>query len=534
MGIGMEQQIDIWILYFFIYSVLGWVCETIYCSVGSRKLVARGFLYGPYCPIYGFGALILLGALQPLHDYPVLIFFVGMLACSVLEYFTSWLMEKLFHMRWWDYSKRKFNLNGRVCLLNSTLFGIGGMILVYVVHPVISKWVKEQGADEIVTLATLVVAVILIDLVASLASTLKFTSVIKDAQESIDKFKEEHPNDPHPTKGALSVFLHENVEKVGETGGATAHKILEKMGELNPRNLRNRWVTDETSTVRLMGTGSDNNDENALDVWREYSKQQAETHKENRAKKKTEKQEAREKAKEDNVFAPGLSFNKIFWIFMIASVLGYVVEVIWSYATKGYAASTQGLLYGPISQVYGIGAVLLTLTLYKFTSPEEKNKSNNLEIFIIGALVGGGFEVICSWVEEKLFGFISWYYTPESFGILGGRTSIMFMAFWGFLSVVFIKKVYPVMSDLIEKTPRKAGQIITVITFILLMIDVILTVGAVYRYSRRTDDIPATSSVGQWLDETYPDSRMEKIFPGMETEADKIAKAASKKKSSES
>ena len=106
------------------YSFLGWCGEMVYCSIGQRRLCEkRGFLNGPICPIYGHGAIVVLLALDGGCDSPVLTFFLGAVLTSLVEYVTSYAMEKLFHMRWWDYSRYRFHINGRVCLLNSTLFG---------------------------------------------------------------------------------------------------------------------------------------------------------------------------------------------------------------------------------------------------------------------------------------------------------------------------------------------------------------------------------------------------------------------------
>lgn len=96
------------ILLFFIYSFLGWVCETVYCSVGSRHFVNRGFLNGPLCPVYGFGALIVVFAMQPFSKNIVLTFLAGMILTSALEYITGWLLEMLFHLKLWDYSAAVF------------------------------------------------------------------------------------------------------------------------------------------------------------------------------------------------------------------------------------------------------------------------------------------------------------------------------------------------------------------------------------------------------------------------------------------
>ena len=122
-------------LYFFIYSILGWTCEMIYCSICDRKIVNRGFLFGPYCPIYGFGGLIITFFLSDYYYNPLIIFLFGMIATSILEYITSYMMEKIFNAKWWDYSKHKFNLNGRICLLNSTEFGILCLAVTYIFEP---------------------------------------------------------------------------------------------------------------------------------------------------------------------------------------------------------------------------------------------------------------------------------------------------------------------------------------------------------------------------------------------------------------
>ena len=145
------------VLYFFAYSILGRACECLYCGIPARRFINRGFLEGPYCPIYGCGALIVILVLDPLKGHPLLLFLGAMIFTSVLEYVTSWLMEKLFHSKWWDYSERPFNINGRVCLLNSLLFGIMGLAVMYVVHPFIC-----DVFEQIPALARLIAAAVLL------------------------------------------------------------------------------------------------------------------------------------------------------------------------------------------------------------------------------------------------------------------------------------------------------------------------------------------------------------------------------------
>ena len=116
-------------LIFLIISFLGWVMEVIDILVETNKLINRGFLIGPYCPIYGLASLCMIFLLKPFSNNLFFLFLMAILICSVFEYFVSFLMEKLFRARWWDYSDRFFNLNGRICLRNSIIFGVLAIVL---------------------------------------------------------------------------------------------------------------------------------------------------------------------------------------------------------------------------------------------------------------------------------------------------------------------------------------------------------------------------------------------------------------------
>lgn len=142
-----------WLLIFYLYSFVGWVWESCYVSLKKARWVNRGFLNGPFLPIYGFGALtILLSTLAVRENLP-LIFLFGMAAASVLEYFTGVGMEKIFHVRYWDYSNQKFNLNGHICLTSSLAWGFFSVLLVRVIHPPVETAVLSIPATtaEVVT-----------------------------------------------------------------------------------------------------------------------------------------------------------------------------------------------------------------------------------------------------------------------------------------------------------------------------------------------------------------------------------------------
>lgn len=127
-------------LYFIIYAFLGYICEVVYVFLCTKKLSNRGYLYGPLVPIYGFGAIGIIYSLSWLYNLnywfsPILAFVLGFLLTTALEYFVSWIMEMIFHMRWWDYSDKFLNINGRVCLRNSSMFGVLVVLVLYLIHP---------------------------------------------------------------------------------------------------------------------------------------------------------------------------------------------------------------------------------------------------------------------------------------------------------------------------------------------------------------------------------------------------------------
>lgn len=129
------NDFKIYFLLFIIYAISGWCLEVIGKLIESKKFVNRGFLIGPYCPIYGCGALLITFLLKKYTEDPLTLFIMAILVCGILEYLTSYLMEKIFKARWWDYSQKKFNINGRVCLDTIVIFGLLGLFIMYVSNP---------------------------------------------------------------------------------------------------------------------------------------------------------------------------------------------------------------------------------------------------------------------------------------------------------------------------------------------------------------------------------------------------------------
>ncbi len=188
------------IIYLTIYSFIGWVCEVVYCSILSKRVVNRGFLAGPVCPVYGFGAIMVIYLLEPAQSSIPVIFLAGLALTSILEYTTGWLLEVFFSTKWWDYSNKRFNLNGRVCLRNSFLFGVMCVILVKVLHPAITHvvllipeiWVGISGIALIAAYAIDMLFTVntLVNLNERLKKLYEFTEDLKKNGELLEWFNE--------------------------------------------------------------------------------------------------------------------------------------------------------------------------------------------------------------------------------------------------------------------------------------------------------------------------------------------------------
>ncbi len=190
MDVIVKQFLYVFLL-FFGYSVLGYIVEIIFCTFHEKKVVVnRGFLLGPYLPIYGVGAIVIIYWLYRYQNDIVALFIMGAVVCSFVEYFTSLIMEKLFKIRWWDYSHMKLNLNGRICLSNSVLFGLGGILIMKVINPFYMRFLSSIPSFLFYFIGGFFFVVFLADVILSIVILvqLKLNSNMfmnKDATEEI-------------------------------------------------------------------------------------------------------------------------------------------------------------------------------------------------------------------------------------------------------------------------------------------------------------------------------------------------------------
>lgn len=196
---------------------------------------------------------------------------------------------------------------------------------------------------------------------------------------------------------------------------------------------------------------------------------------------------------------------KIFVIFMIGSVLGYIVEMIVGLVQNGHFVSRQGLIYGPFTPVYGIGIIVYYI-FFKIVKTRDKKK-----VFIFSFILGGITEYLCSYIQEKIFGTISWDYSEWIFNI-NGRTTIFHCTYWGIAGLLYVKYIEPIIPKIEEFIKSHKIKIIEVSVAIFMLFNITISSMAAIRQKERLDEIPANSSVDIFLDNVYPDEYMDQVF----------------------
>lgn len=208
-------------------------------------------------------------------------------------------------------------------------------------------------------------------------------------------------------------------------------------------------------------------------------------------------------------FASGAAFHKLFWVFFIGCFGGVVIETIWCIITRGHYESRVGLIYGPFNLVYGFGALVLTYSLYKY-----RNRSWFYS-FIGGFISGSVVEYLCSFFQEMAFGSTSWDYSAMPFN-LNGRICLQYSIYWGILGIIWIKTIYPMMATWILKIPNKVGKPLTSLLLVFMIFNSFMSASVVYRWYGRIQNKPSTNIFETYIDNHYPDERMEKIYANLE------------------
>lgn len=198
----------------------------------------------------------------------------------------------------------------------------------------------------------------------------------------------------------------------------------------------------------------------------------------------------------------------LFWFFVFGSVAGVIIEGLWCILYFRRSESRVGVLYGPFNQIYGFGTVILTLAVYAFDAEKW------WQIVLLCGIIGGIYEYFCSYIQEKLFGTVSWDYTGTPTSV-NGRTSVIFAAAWGLLGLLWIKVLMPPFMNFIGLIPDITLNAATFFMLAFFLFDFLISAAAVSRQLLRKKKIPPQNALSRFLDSLYPDSRLKKTYPNM-------------------
>ncbi|MFV0362260.1 MAG: putative ABC transporter permease [Suipraeoptans sp.] len=213
-----------------------------------------------------------------------------------------------------------------------------------------------------------------------------------------------------------------------------------------------------------------------------------------------------ERKSPDIPFAKGCGFYKLFWLFLIGSFLGAIVEIIFCRITSGIWMSRSSLVWGQFSIVWGLGIGLFTALLYRY------KECSSSTLFILGTLLGGFYEYCCSIFTEYVFGTVFWDYSKYQFN-LGGRINLLYCFFWGIAAVIWFNLFFPKLSSLIELFPKKIGTTVTWLLLLFIVANITVSGLALKRYTERSSSIAPETGIESYIDYKYPDSKMQERYP---------------------
>lgn len=186
---------------FIIYSILGWSLEVLLSLYKHKRFINRGFLIGPYCPIYGAGSILLTLLLTNYENNIIILFILSMVICGILEYFVSFILEKIFKLRWWDYTNMKFNINGRICLETLVIFGIFGILLIKITNPFLLNILNQFNSNFLVIIAIILMSIFIVDIIISSNIVFNIKTITRNTKK--DSTEE--------ISNAIKKFIHNNI-----------------------------------------------------------------------------------------------------------------------------------------------------------------------------------------------------------------------------------------------------------------------------------------------------------------------------------
>ncbi len=427
------QGLYIYLLYFFIYSFLGWLCECVLAAVRKKRFINRGVLNGPLCCIYGFAAVAISLGLSELKGSVLFLFVGSAVVAGLIEWLSGHFLERLYHKKWWDYSGRRFHIDGYVSLQSVLLWGLAGVLGIYFFNPFFLQLAVLVPSTLLQVVLWVMVGFTLLDAIGSYLVIWQI---------------------PHTQFG---------MEKINEGLDVISRRLNHGIRTYVHRRMRKAYpaLSDELKRPLKL---------------------------------------------KHRVFAEGCSAAKLFCIFLIGAFLGDLVETVFCRVTMGVWMSRSSVVWGPFSIVWGLALALATLLLYNY-----REKSDGF-IFIFGTVIGGVYEYLCSVFTELLFGRVFWDYSKLPFN-LGGRVNLLYCFFWGIAAVLWLKKLYPPLSNLIEKIPKRLGNTMAWLLLAFMLCNISVSVLALTRSAQREEGLEAEQTWQQWMDQAYSDELLRQIYP---------------------
>lgn len=508
------SQVYFYVWCFFLVGFVGWLGEVAYAALIEKKFVNRGFLGGPICPIYGI-AIVLIDLIMGKRELHFAVLFLGsMVVGTLLELVAGFLLEKLFAQKWWDYSDKPLNFHGYICLSFSVLWGFAGAAVVRGAVPLLHRFVAWIPHSLGMVLLFVFSAMFLIDFFATIAAIIGLNKRLKKLEAVKAKIKESSD----AIGGLVSTGVLDAIEAYDKSETKQKYDQLSDKNKKELEELKEKYrkaVKKNPFYVRILKAFPDLKSLKYNEQLEDFRKNANAFRRKSSDlfKRRHDYAVAAYESKlapgQEKPFAHGLGYSKLFWVFMIGNIVGFIAETLWCFIAPPHKFELRvSLVFGPFITVYGIGAVLMTLILYKLYNKRD------IWVFLASMFVGGAFEYLCSFLQQVIFGTVSWEYS-DSVMQINGRTNLMYSIFWGIMGMVWIKDVYPRLSRAIESVPKRIGKIATIIVTVLISIDILFSAVAVNRWTQRIEDVPATNAVQEFFDKNFDDDFMELIYPGM-------------------
>ncbi len=487
---------------FFLFAFLGWCSEVVYAAALEKRFVNRGFLNGPLCPIYGLGVITIDFIMKPFGDNLAVLIVGSMFLGTGLEWLAGFLLEKVFHQKWWDYSDKPHNIGGYVCLSFAIVWGLAGAAVVRFIMPFAGRMASRIPESIGWVLLIVLLSLFAADFTVTVVSIIGLNRKLKNLEMVSSKLRA--GSDRLGQKLYAGAMEAQEREKEWQKEAARLKEKYEQGLQANYLHKRLLKAFPDLHSLR-------HNEElealrQEVNVFRRKSSEAIRR----RNERAIAVYEGKLAEGEPRPFAYGLCYSKLFWIFMIGNVVGFALETVYALVVPPHQFQLRvSVVFGPFILVYGFGAVAITLFLYHMYNQRD------VLIFIASMFIGGAFEYLCSFLQQSLFGTVSWEYSDSVLNV-SGRTNLMYSFFWGILGLIWLKDLYPVLSRFIERIPKKVGRSLTIAVSVFMAIDILLSAGAVYRQSERFNGIPAENGIQMFFDHYFPDEFLDFIYPNME------------------